>query len=306
VIDILFLGNGAMIPTPRRNLSSFLMRVGSKLILFDVGEGTQIPWQSSGWGFKRLDTICISHWHADHIAGLPGVLHGLANAGRTEPVTIIGPKGTRAVAAGLREIAQEMPYPLITADLTTGQSWTIGPLQIRVLLGDHRVPVLLYRFDLPRNREFLVDRAMADKIPRDLWARLTLGEHVSENGRSLSPDTYLGPERRGLSIGVMTDTRPTDVASAFLADVDLLIAEGTYGDPSDQENARRNKHMTFAEAASVASHSRARQLILTHFSPKMDDPGIWIDQATSIFPETRLAVPGREFTLRYERQGVRE
>ena len=97
MIDIAFLGTGAMMPTAQRWLSSALMRIDSQLILLDCGEGTQIPWRSLGWGFKRLSLICFSHWHADHIAGLPGILHALAVADRTEPLTIIGPKGTRNI-----------------------------------------------------------------------------------------------------------------------------------------------------------------------------------------------------------------
>ena len=110
MIDIAFLGTGAMMPTAKRWLSSALMRIDSQLILLDCGEGTQIPWRSLGWGFKRLSLICFSHWHADHIAGLPGILHALAVADRTEPLTIIGPKGTRDIVTDLRELAPVLPY----------------------------------------------------------------------------------------------------------------------------------------------------------------------------------------------------
>ena len=122
MIEIAFLGNGGMMPTATRWLSSTLLRIERQLILLDCGEGAQIPWRSTGWGFKRLSQICISHGHADHVAGLPGLLHAVALAGRTEPVTIIGPRGTRNIVAGIKELAPVMPYDLVVADLANGQT----------------------------------------------------------------------------------------------------------------------------------------------------------------------------------------
>lgn len=301
MIDLIFLGNGAMMPTPRRWLSSFLIRIDGRIILFDVGEGSQIPWQGNGWGFRRLDTICLSHWHADHIAGLPGVLHSVANSGRTEPLTIIGPKGTRTMVNYLRAVAAELPYPVVVADLANGQSWQIGLLRVSVILGAHRVPVLLYRFDLARGREFLSSRAESDGVAQAWWSQLAAGTDVFDGTRHIVSERYLGLPRRGISIGVMTDTRPVDAAQDHFRDVDLLIAEGTYGDSADEENAKRHKHMTFAEAARTARESGARRLVLTHFSPKMDDPTIWLANAQAEFADTTLADPGKTITLSFDR-----
>src|SRR5947209_5652215 len=101
MIDLLLLGTGGMMPLPQRWLSSLLVRCEGELILFDCGEGTQVPMQSFGWGFRRLSAICLSHWHADHVAGLPGILHTIANSNRTEPLTIYGPAETLRVVRGL-------------------------------------------------------------------------------------------------------------------------------------------------------------------------------------------------------------
>ena len=300
MIDLLFLGNGAMMPTPRRWLSSFLMRIDGRIVMFDVGEGSQIPWQQTGWGFKRLDTICLSHWHSDHIAGLPGVLHAVANSGRTEPLTIVGPKGTRTMVNYLRAVAAELPYPVVVADLANGQSWQIGSMRASVILGEHRIPVLLYRFDLARRREFLSTRAELDGVPREWWSQLAAGTDVVDGAQRIESERYLGPPRRGISIGVMTDTRPVEAASAHFRDVDLLIAEGTYGDSEDSVNALNHKHMTFAEAAQAAHDAGARRLVLTHFSPKMDDPAIWLSNARNVFAETALAEPGKTSTLTFD------
>ena len=299
MIDIAVLGTGAMMPTSSRWLSSLLIRFGDEMMLFDVGEGVQIPWRNQGWGLKRVSMICTSHWHADHIAGLPGVLHGLANAGRDEPVTILGPKGTRAVIAGMREIVPVLPYEVISADLSNGDSWQWNDLSISVAFGQHRVPVLLYRFDLPRRPAFLADLAREHNIPQESWSVLAAGSDVIQGQTTWRSSTYLGPARAGISFGVATDTRPTESAVHLLQGVDLLVAEGTYGDDVDHDNAIVNKHMTFREAATLALAANVRKLLVTHFSPKMSEPAAWLTNATDVFPETEIATPGQTITLKY-------
>jgi len=295
MIDIAFLGTGAMMPTAKRWLSSALMRIDSQLILLDCGEGTQIPWRSLGWGFKRLSLICFSHWHADHIAGLPGILHALAVADRTEPLTIIGPKGTRNIVSNLRELAPVLPYDVVCADLADGQRWQQGNVGIDVCAGDHQVPVLVYRFSIARRPAFQVDIAEERGVPREAWSRLADGVDVD----GWQAGEFQGPPRRGLSVGFMTDTRPTQAALTLLQGVDLLISEGTYGDDADEANAIQNKHLTFREAATFASEAGVQRLVLTHFSPKMETPEQYLPNAQSAFPATELADPGQPSTLNF-------
>ena len=191
MIDAVLLGTGGMLPLPNRWLSSLLIRVN--LTLFDCGEGTQIAWRQSGWGFRRLGTICISHTHADHIAGLPGLLHAVANAGRTEPVGIFGPAGTADVVSALRVIAPVLPYEIQVTELHGGDRFTVvGGLLGSCQSGDHALPVLAYRVDLVRGRAFLPDRARALGVPIDLWSQLQVGEPVSWNGGSAIPTPCLG------------------------------------------------------------------------------------------------------------------
>ncbi len=295
MIDIAFLGTGAMMPTAKRWLSSALMRIDSQLILLDCGEGTQIPWRSLGWGFKRLSLICFSHWHADHIAGLPGILHALAVADRTEPLTIIGPKGTRNIVSNLRELAPVLPYDVVCADLADGQHWQQGNVGIDVCAGNHQVPVLVYRFSIARRPAFQVDIAEERGVPREAWSRLADGVDVD----GWQAGEFQGPPRRGLSVGFMTDTRPTQAALTLLQGVDLLISEGTYGDDADEANAIQNKHLTFREAATFASEAGVQRLVLTHFSPKMETPEQYLPNAQSAFPATELADPGQPSTLNF-------
>ena len=273
MIDVLLLGNSGMHPTTDRWLSSVLLRCGSELILFDCGEGTQIPWRRSHWGFKRVSTICITHWHADHIGGLPGILFSIANAGRTEPVTLYGPIGIGRILTGLRVIAPHLTFPLDVVELDHNGRFRLGEgLTGRVALGEHGLPSLAYRLDLHRARRFNRAKAEALSIPRRLWRTLQLGQDVAWEGRMAIADDILMPPRPGLAFGFVTDSRPLDVHRDLMRDVDLLVCEGTYGDPADLPKAREWGHMTFAEAATLARDAEAKRLWLTHFSPGLKEP----------------------------------
>lgn len=304
MIDLLFLGNGAMMPLPDRWLSSALIRVRDEIMLVDCGEGTQIPWRRSGWGFKRLSLICLSHCHADHVAGLPGILHAVAIAGRERPLRIVGPIGTTAVVAGLRTIVPELPYEVVVEELAAGEGReAIAGMSLRVIDGDHRIPVLLYRFDLPRSREFLPERAIRRGVPRERWGELARGMDVPVGANVVAYDEVHGPKRKGISLGYATDTRPVAVAAHFFRGVDTLVCEGTYGDDADQENAVRNKHMTYREAATIARDADVGSLVLTHFSPKIARPEEWIGNANAVFEPVELTYSGWTRTLNYPAAG---
>lgn len=300
MIDLYALGCGAMMPLPHRWLSSFLVRCRGEIILFDCGEGTQIPWQASGWGFRRVSAICLSHWHADHVAGLPGILHAMANSQRTDPVTIYGPVETARVVAGLRQIAPDLPFTVRVHELQEGDRLPLpGGLIASVIAGEHRVPSLIYRIDLARKQRFDRIRAEHLGVPQTLWSVLQAGQAIEHDGRTIRPDDVSGPARRGLSIGFMTDTRPVAGVVDFLREVDVLISEGTYGDSAQEDKAIAHKHMTFNEAATIARDAGVGRLWLTHFSPAMDDPALFLPNATSVFPNTRAVHTGLAMTLAF-------
>ena len=301
MIDVLLLGTSGMHPTADRWLSSVLLRCGSELILFDCGEGTQIPWRRSHWGFKRVSTICITHWHADHIAGLPGVLFSIANAGRTDPVTLYGPVGIGRIVTGLRVIAPHLTFPLEVVELEHDGTFRLGDdLTGRVALGEHGVPSLAFRLDLHRARRFDRAKAEAQAIPRRLWKTLQQGQDVAWEGGMATADDILMPPRPGLAFGFVTDTRPLDVHRDLMRNVDLLVCEGTYGDPADAAKALEWGHMTFAEAATLARDAEAKRLWLTHFSPGLKDPEDWLPRRRHLprnhsglqWPDRQPLVPG--------------
>jgi ribonuclease Z len=294
------LGTYGMMPLPGRWLSCALLRYGSTLTLFDCGEGTQIPWKSLGWGFRQLGAICLTHMHADHVAGLPGVLFMVAHAGRTEPLDIYGPPGTAYVVEGLRRIAAELPYPVQIREMKGGEQFPLPVgLQGSCVAASHRVPCLAYRVELERKPAFQPEQAQALGLPVQLWSRLQRGETLEYNGQSIRPEQVLGPPRRGISLAFITDTRPTKALSDFAHDVDLLICESMYDNPEDLPLAHAHAHMLAEEAAGIAKAAGVHSLLLTHFSPKINDPSTAERAAKKVFANTRAARDGMVVTLEF-------
>ncbi|MBE3561143.1 MAG: ribonuclease Z [Ktedonobacteraceae bacterium] len=300
MIDVCLLGTCGMMPMPGRWLSCVLVRRGSTLTLFDCGEGTQVPWKSLGWGFRQLGAICFSHMHADHVAGLPGVLFMVAHAGRTEPLEIYGPPGTAYVVEGLLRIAADLPFPVHLHELRGGETFALpGDLHASCAPAAHGIPCLAYRIELKRRPSFLPEKARALGLPVQLWSRLQHGETLQYNGQTITPDQVLGESRRGISLAYITDTRPTASLSTFVRDVDLLICESMYDNPADLPLARANAHMLAEEAAGIARAAGAHELVLTHFSPKINDPSGAEKAARRIFTNTRAARDGMVLTLQF-------
>ena len=305
MLDVALVGTGGTVPLPDRWLSALLVRLGPRMLLFDCGEGTQISMRRLGWGFKTLDAICLSHLHADHAAGLPGLLLTVGNAGRIEPITIFGPPGTDAAVRGLRSVAPRLPYDVVVQELRGGEVLDRGTDRLGSLAVDHAVPCLAYRLDLSRARRFDPERARALGVPLPLWKHLQRGSDVAWDGHRVTPDDVLGPERRGLRLAYVTDTRPTPKLPGFVGGADLLVCEGTYADPADADNAVENKHMLFGEAAEVARSADVRRLWLTHFSAKLTRPADFLEYATAVFPASVVGHDHLVATLSFEEDADR-
>lgn len=303
MLDIALLGTGGTLPLPGRYLSSALLRHGGDLVLIDCGEGTQVSLRKLGWGLKDISHILITHFHADHIAGLPGLLLTIGNSGRGhgELLTIYGPRGLRRVVESLRVIAPNLPYPVeyLEWDGVTETPWNIKGLAVSVCKGDHDMPCLAFRFDLPRLPEFQPQKAKELGVPLPMWKVLQKGESVAVGDRTFLPEEVLGPPRPGLALGFVTDSRPRKAFDTFFADVDLLITEATYGDPADADKAIENKHMTFAEAATIGRECRAKRLWFTHFSPALPNPEYFIEEARRVYPELVLGHRHLSLTLNF-------
>ena len=301
MLDICLLGTGGMMPLPKRWLTSLMLRYNGKSILIDCGEGTQLAIKEQGWSFNPIDVICFTHYHADHISGLPGLLLTMGNADRTEPVTMIGPKGLARVVSALRVIAPELPFEINFIELTENeQTVEVCGLVIEAFKVNHNVLCYGYSVKLNRQGRFLVEKAMENDIPKQYWSRLQKGEEIEYDGRLLTPDMVLGEQRKGLHIVYCTDTRPMPVIAEKGKGSDLMILEGMYGEKDKLKKAKEYKHMTFYEAAELALEADTAQMWLTHYSPSLIRPEEYLEDVRKIFPRTIVARDGRSIVLNFE------
>ena len=303
MLDVSLLGTGGMMPLPHRWLTSLMLRYNGKSILIDCGEGTQIALREKGWSPKPIDIICFTHYHADHISGLPGMLLTMGNAERTEPLLLIGPKGlTRSVNA-LRVIAPELPFDIQYQEITEPeQEISFDGFRIKAFKVSHSVLCYGYSMMVDRGGRFDKERALEQQIPLKLWSRLQKGEIIEQDGRTYTPDMVLGETRKGLKVTYCTDTRPVDAITANALGSDLLILEGMYGEPDKLEKARENKHMTMYDAARIAKAAQVPELWLTHYSPSLIRPEEYMGDVRKIFPGAVAAKDGRTVELNFEEE----
>jgi ribonuclease Z len=287
------------VPLPGRALASALLRVGGRMVLVDCGEGTQVAMRAPGWGFGGLEAILLTHVHADHVAGLPGLLLTLGLSGRTAPLEVYGARWTIEVVRALRVLVPALPYEVRVRELAGGERFEAAGLAVGAVALEHRAPCLGYRLDLPRGRRFLPGRAEALGVPRTLWKRLQSGEAVAWDGGRAEPDDVLGRPRPGLAVAYVTDTRPVEGLADFLRGVDLLICEATYLLPGDEARAAEHDHLHLAETCRIAREAGARRLWLTHFSQAVPDPAALEEQVRELCPLAEVGRDGMTATLRF-------
>ena len=303
MLDVCLLGTGGMMPLPGRFLTSLMVRYNGSNLLIDCGEATQIAIKKKGWVFKPIDTICFTHYHADHISGLPGMLLTMGNAERTEPLLLIGPKGLNRTVSALRTIAPELPFEVNCVEIDGNeQEFSFDGFRIKAFKVNHSVLCYGYSLVVDRKGRFDKERALEQQIPLKLWNRLQKGEIVEEEGRIYTPDMVLGASRKGLKVTYCTDTRPADSITDNAVDSDLLILEGMYGEPDKLVKAKENKHMTMYEAAKIARAANVPELWLTHYSPSLLHPEEYLGEVRKIFSNTYAAKDGRTVELNFEEE----
>lgn len=305
MVEITLLGCGGSMPVPNRFLSSLLINYRGRKILIDCGEGTQVSMKIANCGFKTIDYICITHLHGDHIIGLPGILSTIGNCGRTEMLTIIGPKGIKEVIDAFRLIVRELPYDVNIIenpkeDILASNNYINKDIIISTLEVDHSTSCIAYSFYIKRKAKFDIEKAMKNNVPKVLWSKLQNGREIKLDGKIYTKDMVLGQPRKGIKLSFVTDTRPIKEIVDFVDNSDLLVCEGMYGDDGDLERAIKNKHMTFRESATIAKQSNVETMVLTHFSPIIKDPNMYIENAMEVFENTIIGTDRLKLDLLFK------
>lgn len=303
MLDVCLLGTAGMMPLPYRWLTSLMLRYNGSSLLIDCGEGTQIAIKEAKQNFKPIDILCVTHFHADHISGLPGLLLTMGNAERTEPLTIIGPKGLRQVVSSLRIIAPELPFPIEIVELSEQDEYfEIRGYHIHAFRVNHNVVCYGYSVEIRRQGRFDAEKAKALQIPLKLWNPLQKGCVMTEDGVTYTPDMVLGEARKGLKVTYCTDSRPTDAIVSAAQGSDLFICEGMYAEKEKLAKAKQYKHMTFYEAADMAARAGVGELWLTHFSPSLVKAEQYMPAVREIFPNAYLGKDAKSVELRFSEE----
>ena len=303
MLDICLLGSGGMMPLPYRWLTALMVRYNGSSLLIDCGEGTQIAIKEKGWSFKPIDVICFTHYHGDHISGLPGLLLTMGNAERTEPLTLIGPKGLERVVNALRVIAPELPFPIIYKEINGNEETfeLADGYRLKAFRVNHGILCYGYTLELDRAGKFQLQKAMEQEIPKQYWSRLQKGETIADEQAVYTPDMVLGPPRKGIKLTYCTDTRPVPAIVENASGSDLFICEGMYGEKDKDAKAREHKHMTFYEAAKLARDAQVGEMWLTHCSPSLTRPEEYMDDVRKIFPAAKAGKDRKSVELDFEK-----
>lgn len=294
-----------------RALSSLMLMYNGRKILIDCGEGTQVQMRKYHTGFRDVDIILVTHIHGDHIFGIPGLLSTMGNSDRTEKVYIVGPKGTKEVIDGLLFSLKYLPFKVETVEVDgafflrqTKDSMKITleetDLRIEPFNLRHRIECIGYNVELERKPKFDPEKARKLPIPITYWKHLQNGEEVEFEGKTYYPEQVLGGARKGIKFTFIGDTGYFKDLSEHAKGADLIVCEGTYGDDEDIDKARKNRHMTYREAAKVAKDAEADNLIITHFSPSINNPMDYRNNATDVFSKTFIAYDGLKGTINFK------
>lgn len=301
MLDVCLLGTSGMLPLPGRWLTSLMTRYNGSSLLIDCGEGTQIAIKEKGWSYNPIDVVCFTHYHADHISGLPGLLLTMGNSDRKEPLTLIGPKGLSRVVNALRVIAPELPFEINMIELNGQQEHlSIKGYEIDAFRVNHAVTCYGYTISIPRIGKFNADKAKELGISCRIWNKLQHGQEIEYEGITYTPDMVMGAPRKGIKLTYCTDTRPVQAIVDNAKNSDLFICEGMYGEKDKESKAKEYKHMTFYEAAELAKNADVKEMWLTHYSPSLIRPADYVGNIKNIFKNVRAAKDGQSVTLNFE------
>jgi len=294
-MQVTFLGTSAAVPTVDRNVAALMLQRDGELLLFDCGEGTQRQMMRYASGFA-VDDVFITHFHADHTLGIPGLLRTMGLQGRTAPLRLYGPRGAQRQIGALTALGMERPkFAVEVFELRAGDVMPRGEYDLVVGEAQHKGDCLAYAIaERERLGRFDPARAVALGIPEGpLWGRIHKGESVSlDDGRVVSPQELVGPPRTGRRVVYTGDTAPCSAITELARGADLLVHEATFGE-DERERARETGHSTAREAAIVAREAGVKRLVLTHVSARYtrEAPEL-LAEAREIFAAAEVARDG--------------
>ena len=302
--EAVLAGTGGMLPLADRFLTGLYVSHEGKALLIDCGEGMQVALASAGCKLSRIDTILLTHCHADHVTGLPGLLLSLGNCTRREPVKLFFPQSMQSAVTALMSVCGRLPYDVLFSSLPEDKSVSfpledIDPmLTVTTLPLSHSVPCLGYRLSFSKRPRFDPQAAEALGVPKEFWKRLHGGESITlSDGRSVSPAEVTGAERRPTVITYVTDTLPLPGITEFAAGSDLFVCEGMYGSPDKTQSMDSKGHMLMQDACRLAKGADVKELWLTHYSPAEKSPQDYAAELRSIFENTVISEDGQSIAL---------
>ena len=305
-MEAFILGCGGMMPLPYRHLTSVLLRRDGDLFLFDGGEGTQVSLRSLNLKWKKINAIFVSHTHADHVTGLPGILMLSAQVERTEPLYIYGPpKIAEYIETSRKVLDMYINYPIVVKEITAPCIVHHGEdYYIRCFPLDHTKTCVGYTLEeLDRPGEFNPEKALQLGVPvGPLWGQLQKGNNVQNSeGKTVKPEDVMGAKRSGRKFSFVTDTLYKNTIAKEVQGSDLLICEGMFEDELIDQ-AREKKHMTASQAATIARDANVKRMCMIHYSPRYTDKELpkLLEQAKKIFPAAELSKDRMHIEIPYE------
>jgi ribonuclease Z len=273
MLRIIFLGTGGSLPTRNRNPSAVIVNFKGELLLFDCGEGTQQQMMRAKTGMMSLSSIFVSHFHADHFLGIPGLIQTMSFLGRKDPLIIYGPEGTKEFTEFFKILGYcNLKYEVRGVELSPGDIVEGKDYVVRALKTEHSTPSLGYALiENPRPGRFNRERAVELGVPPGpLFAKLQKGSPVEVNGKTVMPEEVVGASRPGRTVIYTGDTRPCEAVLEASRDADLLIHDGSFADEM-ADWAEESMHSTAGEGAALAKEAGVRKLVLTHVSSRYTD-----------------------------------
>ena len=304
-MEAFVLGCGGMMPLPYRHCTSMLLRRDGDLFLFDGGEGTQVSLKRLNLKWKKINAIFVSHTHADHVTGLPGILMLSSQVERSEPLYIYGPpKIKEYIETSRRVLDMYINYPIEVHEIEAPCVVYGGDgFYVRAFPLEHTKTCVGYTLEeLDRPGVFNPEEAEKLKVPRGpLWGKLQKGETViNSEGVEVRPEQVVGKARQGRKFSYVTDTLYLPSIANEVRGSDLLICEGMFADDCEDQ-AKQKKHMTARQAATIARDADVKRMAMIHYSPRYTDRDLdlLLSQAREVFPTTELTKDRKKFEIPY-------